>query len=126
PFVLFQTLQTRPGLRFLDFNRSFELLTGCRRESLLGKNIDETTLYSDPAWLELFSQVSSNDKNVKKTYDFYQTSSERKFSVTAGENIDGKIAVIFKEYIASDISEKKEVEKELIESEERFMSIFLD
>jgi len=112
--------------RYIGFNKSFELLLGKTKEELLGKSVFDITSIElatvcDEKDAELFT------KNTTQTYESSLKDGEGKLHTVifnkasildANNHISGLIGVIL------DITNQKELEKELLIQKEKFETIF--
>ncbi|MEQ8222948.1 MAG: response regulator, partial [Candidatus Eremiobacterota bacterium] len=102
--------------QFLDVNPAFEKLTGLRREDIIGKNRREFEIDINDEWIDIFKEVYLTGKPVH--FEKYHSGFNKHFDVIVYSPQSGHLAVNF-----NDITESKESEKALRESEEKFRSI---
>lgn len=111
--------------RFVALNPAFETITGFSRDEWLGKPFAPLVEPADaPRALELFQRNISGE-----TYPAFELSVRRKNGeplvaeiTTAPQILDGKVIGVFG--FARDISERKQAEAIIRESEERFRAMF--
>ncbi len=103
--------------RFLAVNPAFEVMTGLRRENIIGKTVLEVLPSTEPVWIENYGRVVRTGIPMH----FIQSSAElnRQFEVSAYRSTAGQFACIF-----VDATEKLQAERKLMESEKRFRAIF--
>lgn len=111
--VLFDEHDQANDLRFLETNPSFETQSGI--EGAEGKSISQIITQLEDDWFEIFGNVALNHEPIR----FVQGAEalDRIFDVYAfpiGQPEEHKVAVLF-----SDITERKQTEKELRESKNR-------
>lgn len=98
--------------RFLDINPAFERLTGLKRDDVVGKTLNEVLPGEDPKWLRMYGAVALTGEPVQ--FENYSPALDRHYEVMAYRPAPRQFAVIF-----MDITERKQVEEALRESEER-------
>jgi len=101
--------------QFLDVNPAFEKLTGIKKEDIIGKSRIEIMSDIDD-WLNIFNEVYLTGKPAH--FQKYYHKFNKYFDVIVYSPQPDHLAVNF-----NDITESKESEKALRESEEKFRSI---
>lgn len=103
---------------FLEVNRTFEKLSGAKREELIGKTASEldADLYS--YWNESLRDVALNGMPV--TFEYYHSKADKYYEVIAFSPVKYKVAVL-----TFDITPLKRLEKELQE-QLHFLQNFID
>ena len=102
--------------RFLNINQVFEKFIGLSREQIIGKTIQEILPNVQPKTIETFGKVVSSGKPVH--FENYSRDLNKWFDVYAYRTRPGQFA-----YMVIDITERKQAEAALQESEERFKAI---
>lgn len=95
--------------RFLEVNPAFERLIGLSRGAVVGKTALETT--GSMRWIERYGKVALTGEPAHLQY--YSTTLRRWYEVFAYQPKHGQCATIF-----TDITERKQVEEALLESQE--------
>lgn len=102
--------------RFLDINPAFEKLTGHKRSDLLGKTIFEIVPNMDLSLIEIYGKVALTGEPV--SFYNYTEETDKHYEVTVYQPEQGQFAFIFQ-----DISERKQAEKGLQQSQEYLRAI---
>ncbi|MFC1552740.1 ATP-binding protein [Candidatus Latescibacterota bacterium] len=92
--------------RFLDINRSFEKLTGLKKEELVGKTVLEALPGTEMEFIEKYGDVALTGEPIE--FEQNATESNKYYHINAYCPDKGKFAVIF-----SDVSDKKIADQEL-------------
>ncbi len=104
---------------FREVNRSFEKLTGLKRENLIGKRVTEALpgIENDPAnWIDVYGKVALTGKDIR--FDNYSVQLKKWYHVYAYRPRKGFFVAIF-----DDITDRKEIEQVLKNSEEQSKAI---
>ncbi len=103
--------------RFLDVNPAFERLTGLKRGEVVGKTMREVLPDEKRDWIKTYGAVALSGQSVR--FESRAEELGKDYEVFAYRPVPGQFAVIF-----SDVTERKQAEHALQESEERFSTIF--
>ncbi len=104
---------------FLVANSAFEQLTGLKRNNIIGKKVTEVLpgLEKDPAdWIGKYGKVALTEQETR--FEQFAHPLHKWYSVLAFSPQKGQFATIFE-----DITNRKQAEAELQESEERFRTL---
>lgn len=115
--MLFDEHQTPIDYRFLEVNPVFEQQTGLSQAE--GKTARQLLPNLESYWFESYGNVALTGEPVR--FDLGSDAMNRWFEVSAfrvGQPEQRKVAILFK-----DVSERKQVERELRESEARFRTL---
>jgi len=97
----------------LDVNHTFELLLNAKKENVVGVEASQILPKEElNRWVEIFGSVALTGKSQK--YELYSDFNQKYFEGTAYCPEKYKFATIF-----FDVTERKEMERRLVESEER-------
>ena len=102
--------------QFLEVNPAYEAITGIPAQRIIGKRILELIPTVDPIWISSFAEVVKTGKS-HVIEDFLEPLNKY-FEILAYRTGKNQFAIIF-----SDITLKKQSEKKLVESEDRFRKI---
>jgi PAS domain S-box-containing protein len=102
---------------FLDVNPAFEQQTGLRKEDIQFKRVREIIPDIEAYWINTYGEIALTGKSIK--YENFAAPLNKWFSVSAFSPEDGQFATI-----SIDITEQKNSSNVIIESEERFRSLF--
>ncbi|MBU1240722.1 response regulator, partial [Myxococcota bacterium] len=96
--------------RFLAVNPAFERLTGLSAQSIIGRTVLDVMPGTEPFWIETYGEVALTGKPAQ--FENYSGELGRHFHVSAFRPIKNQFACIFE-----DISERKEIEERLRQSQ---------
>ena len=96
--------------RFLDINPAFEQMTGLTAERVIGKTVMEVIPETESYWIEIYGKVTITGEPIR--FKNYSDAIKKHFEITAFRPREGQFACIF-----IDITEKKQMEEQLRQSE---------
>jgi len=102
--------------RFLDINPAFERLTGLKRENVVGRTVNEVLPENGPHWISMFGKVALTRQSVH--FENHLSALERDYEVFSYSPAPLQFAALF-----LDVTERKRMEKELQENEERYRAL---
>ena len=118
------TLTSARDHRYLDVNETFEQITGWRRDEVIGHTPLELQLWVNPAERYEFVRLLSEKGSVRNTeVRFRCKNGTQRFGLGAGEliEIEGEPCILS---VIADITDRKEAEDALRQSEEQFSKAF--
>jgi len=104
---------------FLEVNHAFERLTGLTRDDIIGKRVSRVMpdlLKDEFNWMAAYGRVALEGRELR--LERYCPALERWFSIVAFRTEPGCFATVFE-----DITQRKQMQKLLEESEERFRQV---
>jgi PAS domain S-box-containing protein len=102
--------------QFLDINPAFEKITGIPRESWIGKCVKEVLPNTEEYWIKNYGEVATTGK--PRSFENYSNEIGRWYHIYAYKPAPEQFAVI-----AEDITDRKNLERALQESERRCSEI---
>ncbi len=117
------TLTSATTQRFIDVNETYEQLSGFRREEVIGRSVQEIGLWSDPdERTRLLGKILAEHRLRNFEFRFRRKDGTRRIGLASAELIEvaGEQCVLG---VASDITDRKEAEHALAESEKRLRLI---
>jgi PAS domain S-box-containing protein len=98
--------------RFLEVNPAFEQLTGLKADDLIGRTVLEIMPDTEYYWIETYGQVALTGQTIQ--FENYSKVLGKYYHVIAYSPEPGRFATVF-----SDITERKQAEESLRESNRR-------
>ena len=103
--------------RFIEANKAFEVMTGFRREDIIGKMGKDVMPNNDFSRLATYFEVVKTGKSI--TFYNYNELLQKHYQITAYAHDKMKFATVF-----ADITDRVNTEQNLINSEEKFKKVF--
>ncbi len=91
--------------RFISVNDSYELLTGLKREDIIGKTVLEVIPNVEKYWIETYGKVATTGQPIK--FERYSKEITKYFSISAYSPRKGQFALVI-----DDVTSRKHIELE--------------
>ncbi len=104
--------------RFINVNDSYERITGLKRVDVIGRTVLDVLPNTEKYWIESFGEVALTGKATQ--YENYSAEIGRYYSTVIYSPKKGQFAVI-----VEDITERKEMEKQILKEKEQFKTTLL-
>ena len=102
--------------RFLSINPAFELMTGLKAETIVGKTVLELMPDTEKSWIERYGEVALSGQST--SFREYSNALKKHFDVVAFCPQKNKFVCMFR-----DVTEKVKSEKELIDIQEKLKQL---
>ncbi len=102
--------------RFLEVNNSFEVLTGLKRENIIGRRVRDVLPQTEDYWIEQFGQVAIT--GVTQRFDSFSQEFGKHLEVVCYAPKIGQFAVL-----TFDITDRLKLQKEVEQREARFLRL---
>ncbi len=103
--------------RFVEVNPAFERLTGLRSEEIIGKRVMEIMPNTEQFFIKEYGKVALEMK--QREFEHFSRELNRYYRIFAFSPEKNKFATLF-----DDVTERRILEKSLIENEAKFRTIF--
>jgi len=105
---------------FIEVNRAFENFLGLDRQDVIGQSaLDVMPELRGSRALQIFGEVFKTGESQR--FEYYSESYDSHFMISAYQSLPGQVATIFNE-----ITERKKAEEELLQSEKKFRTMFIE
>ncbi|MCK5397171.1 MAG: PAS domain S-box protein, partial [Thermoplasmata archaeon] len=114
--MVYDDLGKAVDYRVIDANQKYEEILNLKRENAVGKLASEIYGADEPPYLDIYAEVAETGQSTK--FETYFAPMKRHFSISVFSPRKGKFATVF-----DDITQRKNVELALEESEDKFRTI---
>jgi PAS domain S-box-containing protein/putative nucleotidyltransferase with HDIG domain len=102
--------------RFIEANPAFELLTGLKRDQIVGRTVREVLPETEPEWIERYGEVALTGKPLQ--FRMHSAPLERTYDVRAYNSGSGLVATLF-----IDVTEQERVAHALERDERLYRAV---